>query len=94
LGDLIYNAIDQDEGYISVALLARFDSLETFPRLPFEPINKEKFDSLSQDVLTRRKTNDFHKALSKYDIGEQTEAGPAGCDSDKCLMPLKESPLK
>lgn len=94
LGDLIYNAIDQDEGYISVALLARFDSLETFPRLPFEPINKEKFDSLSQDVLRRRKTNDFHKALSKYDIGEQTEAGPAGCDSDKCLMPLKESLLK
>jgi len=92
LGELIYKAIDEDQGYISVALLAKFDSLETFPRLPFEPINKEKFDILSNEVLKRRKTDDFHKALSKYDIGEQVEAGPAGCDSDKCLMPLKSSP--
>ena len=27
-------------------------------------------------------------ALNKYDVGELSEAGPAGCDSDKCLLPL------
>ncbi|HEY9660950.1 MAG TPA: ribonucleoside-triphosphate reductase, adenosylcobalamin-dependent, partial [Allocoleopsis sp.] len=40
LGQRIYDAIQNDEGYISAALLARFDDLQTFPRLPFEPISK------------------------------------------------------
>lgn len=87
LGDRIYRAIRDNEGYISAALLARFDDLQTFPRLPFEPISKQQYDQLTQEVATRRKTQDFHQALSHYDLGEMTEAGPAGCDSDKCLLP-------
>jgi len=27
-------------------------------------------------------------SINKYDVGELSEAGPAGCDSDKCLLPL------
>jgi ribonucleotide reductase class II len=87
LGDRIYRAIRDDEGYISVALLARFDDLQTFPRLPFEPISKQQYDQLIQEVAARRKTQNFHQALSGYDLGEMVEAGPAGCDSDKCLLP-------
>lgn len=87
LGTRIYEAIRDDEGYISVALLARFDDLQTFPRLPFEPISKEKYEQLMQAVKSRRKTEDFHAALSHYDSGELLDAGPAGCDSDKCLLP-------
>jgi ribonucleotide reductase class II len=87
LGDRIYRAIRDNEGYISAALLARFDDLQTFPRLPFEPISKQQYDQLTQEVAARRKTQDFHQALSHYDLGEMTEAGPAGCDSDKCLLP-------
>ncbi len=87
LGTRIYEAIRDDEGYISVALLARFDDLQTFPRLPFEPISKEKYEQLMQAVKSRRKTEDFHAALSHYDSGELPDAGPAGCDSDKCLLP-------
>jgi ribonucleotide reductase class II len=30
---------------------------------------------------------DFFDALQRYDSGELLEAGPAGCDSDKCLLP-------
>jgi ribonucleotide reductase class II len=90
LADRIYQAIQDDEGYISAALLARFDDLQTFPRLPFEPISKEQYDRLSEEVLTRRKTDNFHQALSRYDSGEMAEAGPAGCDSDKCLLPEKK----
>ena len=33
LGTRIYEAIQNDEGYISAALLARFDDLQSFPRL-------------------------------------------------------------
>ncbi|BAY19506.1 replicative DNA helicase [Anabaenopsis circularis NIES-21] len=87
LGQRIYEAIQNDEGYISAALLARFDDLQSFPRLPFEPIDKATYERLSQEVLTRRKTDDFCAVLSRYDSGELTEAGPSGCDSDKCMFP-------
>lgn len=87
LSQRIYEAIQADEGYISAALLARFDDLQTFPRLPFEPIDKETFEQLQSQVFNRRRTADFHAALSRYDAGEMFEAGPAGCDSDKCLLP-------
>jgi ribonucleotide reductase, class II len=90
MGQRIYDAIQNDEGYISAALLARFDDLQTFPRLPFEPISKEQYELLSREVLERRKLVDFHQALSRYDSGELIEAGPAGCDSDKCMMPEKK----
>jgi ribonucleotide reductase class II len=88
LTDAIFQAIDQGEGYISAALLARFDANATFPRLPFEPIDQATYSRLQAEVLTRRRTADFFEALQRYDGGELMEAGPAGCDSDKCLLPL------
>lgn len=91
LANRIHQAIQNDEGYISAALLARFDANETFPRLPFEPITKQRYEELSQQVLERRKTESFYEAVKKYDAGQlMLEAGPAGCDSDKCLLPLAQ----
>ena len=87
LAEAIYRAIETDAGYMSAALLARFDDHQTFPRLPFEPIDKATYDQLTQAVVERRGVNDFHKALTRYDLGDRMEAGPAGCDSDKCMMP-------
>ncbi len=88
LSQAIYKAIENNEGYISAALLARFDANATFPRLPFEPIDEKKYQALQAEVLKRRVSDNFFEALSRYDLGELTEAGPAGCDSDKCLLPL------
>ncbi|MEM8809576.1 MAG: ribonucleoside-triphosphate reductase, adenosylcobalamin-dependent, partial [Cyanobacteria bacterium P01_G01_bin.38] len=90
LAERMYQAIQNDEGYISAALLARFDDLQTFPRLPFEPIDKATYEELTRQVLARRDTENFHRALERYDAGELVEAGPAGCDSDKCLLPEKK----
>jgi len=87
LGNRIYEAIRDDEGYISAALLARFDDLQTFPRLPFEPISKDTYDLEMRAVKLRRQTDDFQISLTRYDSGFLVEAGPAGCDSDKCMMP-------
>ncbi|MFN9609149.1 MAG: hypothetical protein ACK571_13225, partial [Pseudanabaena sp.] len=56
----IYEAIRDDEVYISAALLARFDDLQTFPRLTFEPIDKTTYEKLSAEVLKRRKSDDFY----------------------------------
>nr|YP_009531049.1 ribonucleotide reductase (Class II) [Paulinella micropora]AXY63738.1 ribonucleotide reductase (Class II) [Paulinella micropora] len=88
LTDAIYQAIHDGEGYISAALLARFDANATFPRLPFEPIDEMTYKNLEAAVLKRRVNNDFFAALQRYEIDEMSEAGPAGCDSDKCLLPL------
>ena len=88
LAKAIYSAIQNNEGYISAALLARFSANATFPRLPFEPISKQEYLSLQEKVTERKVNDDFFDALNKYDIGELSEAGPAGCDSDKCLLPL------
>ncbi|OUL37467.1 ribonucleoside-triphosphate reductase, adenosylcobalamin-dependent [Nostoc sp. T09] len=90
LGQRIYEAIHNDEGYISAALLARFDDLQSFPRLPFEPIDKLTYERLTQEVKARRKTDDFCAVLSRYDLGELAEAGPSGCDSDKCMFPEQQ----
>ncbi len=87
LAERIYETIQNDQGYISAALLARFDDLQSFPRLPFEPIDKSTYDRLTQEVKARRKTDDFCAVLSRYDSGEMSEAGPSGCDSDKCMFP-------
>ncbi len=87
LGQRIYETIQNDEGYISAALLARFDDLQSFPRLPFEPIDKPTYYRLNKEVKARRKTDDFCAVLSRYDLGEMAEAGPSGCDSDKCMFP-------
>ena len=87
LAQAIYQSIVQGDGYMSAALLARFDDHQTFPRLPFEPISKEEYDRFQAEVLARRKTQNFFEALQRYDRGLVEEAGPAGCDSDKCLLP-------
>lgn len=86
LGERIYQSIRDDEGYISSALLARFDDLESFPRLPFEPISKAAYDEAVAAVIARQKDSDFHALLAKHDQGDADEAGPAGCDSDRCLI--------
>jgi ribonucleotide reductase class II len=94
LTDAIHAAIDNGQGYISAALLARFDANATFPRLPFEPIDHATYEQLQSDVVGRRRTSDFFEALQRYDSGELMEAGPAGCDSDKCLLPLAKPDSK
>ena len=88
LTDALHQAIETSGGYISAALLARFDANTIFPRLPFEPIDANTYERLQAEVVDRRVRSDFFEALQAYDQGELTEAGPAGCDSDKCLLPL------
>ena len=88
IAEALFKAMNEGEGYISAALLARFDANATFPRLPFEPIHAETYEKLQSEVVERRVSSNFFDALQRYDQGELTEAGPAGCDSDKCLLPL------
>lgn len=87
LAQAIHQAIQNNDGYISAALLARYDA--PYPRLPFEKIDKDTYDRLSEEVRQRRKTDDFYAALTLRDRGEspELEQGPMACDSDKCLMP-------
>lgn len=85
LAEKIYAAIQADEGYMSAALLARFDA--PFPRLPFEKIDKDTYENLSSQVQKRRVSEDFLGSIVRYDRGEIAAEGPAGCDAMGCLMP-------
>lgn len=85
LSDAIYQAIQNDEGYISAALLARFENYQTFPRLPFEPISKETYKQLSQEVMDRRNVISFEDALKRYDT-TLMESTLVACDTDKCIV--------
>lgn len=94
LATAIHEAIDIDAGYISIALLARFDANETFPRLPFEPISLQRYNELHKAVLNRRyaygQPVDFGDLLLKYDSRDaMQDAGCAPCDSEKCEVALK-----
>ena len=84
----IHQAIETEEGYISAAILARFDDIQTYPRLPFEPISKERYsEEITRVNAKRRLKPSFEELLATLDKGEVGAVGPAGCDSDKCLLP-------
>jgi ribonucleotide reductase, class II len=87
LAKLIHDNIGK--GYISAALLARFDANETFPRLPFEPITQSTYESMSDEVLQRQIASDFSLAMEVFN-DNQLGHGPAACDSDKCMFPDKK----
>ena len=88
LATAIYQSIQTDEGYISAALLARFDDNQTYPRMPFEPIGKDLYHDVCVAVNGRCVVEDFDEALRCCDNDiVMSESGPGGCDSDKCLMP-------
>lgn len=84
LAHAIYSAIQNNDGYISTALLSRSD--DTFPRMPFEKIDLATYEQLIAGVEARRTTDDFYGALRQYDSGKAITDGPAGCDGDKCLF--------
>lgn len=83
LAKRIHQAIANDEGYSSAALLARLDA--PYPRLPFEAISAGTYQKLQALVEQRRKNDDF-MALVNRDSQAWGQEGPAGCDSDKCLI--------
>ena len=85
LSKLIYETIQKDGGYISAALLARFDANETFPRLPFEPISKEKYDDEVIINMFSRDSENFLNILNKYDSEDWSIESVAGCQSAACL---------
>lgn len=80
-------------GYISSALLARFDATSSaFPRLPFEPIDEATYDRLCEERSARATFPlEMFEERFVYWVAQngkpEDEVGPAGCDTDKCLMP-------
>ncbi|NEP03749.1 MAG: ribonucleoside-triphosphate reductase, adenosylcobalamin-dependent [Okeania sp. SIO2G4] len=90
LGTRIYEAIRDDEGYISSALLARFDA--PFPRLPFERISQEEYEKMQGDVLQRRKSDNFSELMNGYVLAsELPEIGPQDPACSGMVCELKGS---
>ena len=92
LAGLIHAAIDQDQGYISAALLARFDaSGGTFPRLPFEPISKTEYGHQMAAVESRRTAGSFGPALQAVDDGRVLEVSEGACTNDACVAAAEKA---
>lgn len=84
LAELIHSSMGN--GYISAALLARFDANGgTFPRLPFEPISRTEYEQQILDVGARRSVDDFHQALRKYDSADVVLETSSACTSQACI---------
>ena len=95
LSELIHSHIGQ--GYISAALLARFDANATFPRLPFEPITKEKYHQLKALADSWRTVEDaeagFLQVLDKYDSSDYELSTEASCTSAACIAKAEKDEL-
>jgi ribonucleotide reductase, class II len=86
LSKLIYDTIQNNGGYISAALLARFDvDGGTFPRLPFEPIDKETYDNLKAIQDLAGSDEPFLDTLNKYDSSDWSIESVAGCTNASCI---------
>ena len=86
LANLIHDNIQDDGGYISAALLARFDvDGGTFPRLPFEPINKETYDKLSTIQQLSDSGKPFLDTLNRYDSEDYSLESVTACTSAACI---------
>ncbi|WGL30690.1 ribonucleoside-triphosphate reductase [Synechococcus phage S-CRES3] len=88
LAQLIYDDIQNDGGYISAALLARFDvDGGTFPRLPFEPCSKEQYDLqiLPRQIIEETSDLTLLDILNKFDSQDWTIESVAGCTNAACL---------
>ena len=95
LAKLTYDDIQSGGGYISAALLARFDANATFPRLPFEPISKEKYDELSEiQEISCVAEGDFLETLNKYDSSDWSIESVAGCTNAACLAKAEKEALE
>jgi ribonucleotide reductase class II len=99
LADLIYEDIENDGGYISVALLARFDANATFPRLPFEPIDKATYDRLMAQIKAYRVTLPedvtILDLLKPYDHPDHVlEPQDTACANGACLARIEQDEAK
>jgi len=83
---LIDESIRNGTGYISAALLARFDANETFPRLPFEPITKKQYDLaiLPRQIVAQSDDRSLLDILKKFDSEEWSIESVAGCTNAAC----------
>ena len=91
LSKLIYNDTKNDKSYISAALLARFDvSGGTFPRLPFEPIDRDTYRRLSAIQQAVESDQDFLEILNTYDSKDWSIESVAGCTNAACIAKAEE----
>lgn len=94
MAGLIHDAIQGDKGYISAALLARFDATGgAFPRLPFEPISKDRYADELVAVSMRRVAGSFSEAMQAVDDGRALEAADGSCSNAACVAAAEKAEM-
>ena len=85
LSKAVHNAIIENKGYVSMAMLARPNESQTFPRMPFENITLEQYNQMSSQVLLRRKSDNFEDLIKqKLNYFPDLTSGEVACSSEIC----------
>jgi ribonucleotide reductase class II len=80
---MVDNLFDME--FISFASLPRFESNNSYPRLPFEPITDEEYLERISEISH---DSDFYKMLCTYDqdLSFEIDRGTNACDSVSCQL--------
>jgi ribonucleotide reductase class II len=91
LATAIYDNIQKDEGYVSTTILSRFEENSSHPRMPFQPLTKERYVERCRETNLKNSPQEFLEFINRHSLGWTEGEGPAGCDSDACLTPALKS---
>jgi ribonucleotide reductase class II len=85
LSKAVHNAIVNNKGYVSMALLARPDESQTFPRMPFESITLDEYNKQIAEIQLRRKSDNFKELIKqKLQTYQDLTSGEVACSSEIC----------
>lgn len=85
LSKAVHEAIINSKGYVSMALLARPDESQTFPRMPFESITLDEYNKQIAEVQLRRKSDNFEELIKqKLQNYQDLTSGEVACSSEIC----------
>jgi ribonucleotide reductase class II len=85
LSNAVHDAIINNKGYVSMALLARSDESQTFPRMPFESITLDEYNKQITEIQVRRKADSFEGLIKqKLNYFPDLTTGEVACSSEIC----------
>ena len=86
LADAIHDAIDQDKGYISFALMRRFENTGAMPLLPYEPISLERCQALEAKLSSLEEFKETLDAMYDNADARELQESKMFCTSQKCEL--------
>ena len=90
----LYDAITNNKGYVSIAMMSKAQKDFVFPRMPYQALTEEQFKDKIAEIEQRRTApidEPFYDTLTKImkdnnSVSTTNVSGPNACDSEKCVL--------